>query len=86
MDQTNLNWHVGNMTPEEIWPSISKVSAYWLMYRLIIGQHSDTLLADMLVLMQADSLSAMSQHTAYTRPTDVNQHIDWSCKGLKFWF
>ena len=40
------------------------------MYRLIIGQHSDTLLADMLVLMQADSLSAMSQHTAYTRPTD----------------
>ena len=46
------------------------------MYRLIIGQHSDTLLADMLVLMQADSLSAMSQHTAYTRPTHVNQHID----------
>ena len=46
------------------------------MYRLIIGQHSDSLLADMLVLMQANSPSAVSQHTAYTRPIVVNQHID----------
>ena len=46
------------------------------MYRPIIGQHSETLLADMLVLIQADSPSAMSQHTVYTQPTDVNQHID----------
>ena len=46
------------------------------MYRPIIGQHCETLLADMLVLMQADSPSAMSQHTVYTRPIGVNQHID----------
>ena len=98
MDQKNLKWHAGNMTPEKIWPSISKVLTYRLMHWPIIGQHSDTLLADMLVLMQAESLSAMSRHTAYTRPIDVNYHIltdptknwnfdfsDLKCKVKDYW-
>ena len=66
-----FQWPTGDC--EETFDVTSKIAQ---TTQNILKQHSDTVLADMLVLMQADSSPAMSRHTVYNRPIDVNRHND----------